>query len=202
MQAKDLGLPRRDPGQRGAQPIGELGLFEVPGCGRVGGLERVPIGHGTARSTAALADAVHGAGRHQASQQGAPVPDVCPSRDPQGTQEGLLEALVGVGPVARDPIGRPPRRGSVPVQDFLPVLHRLLRRVDLSTQSWESPFFLTPPPGYLKRKTSEPRLAREDGLHAGIQMKPFLGWWPAEVQEVRAGFVGRTRALPAAPLRL
>ena len=74
MQAKDLGLPRRDPGQRGAQPIGELGLFEVPGCWRGGGLDRVPIRDMPARPSSALAEAVHGAGCRQAPKQRAPVP--------------------------------------------------------------------------------------------------------------------------------
>ena len=75
--------------------------------GRASHPSRPPPG---CRHAVSPAEPIEGAGRGQAAEQGAPVPHRLATRDPQGGQERLLEALVRVGAVAEEPVRRPPYR--------------------------------------------------------------------------------------------
>ena len=145
MEAEGLGLLRRQGRQRGAERLGQLGVLDtLRRQGRRAG-QGIPVGH---RPVVAVpvspAEPIHGAGRGQAAEQGTPVPHRLATRDLQRGQERLLEALVRVGAVAEEPVGRPPHRRPVPLDDLRPVRHASLRRVDRSThQVAGGPGFLT-----------------------------------------------------------
>ena len=84
-----------------------------------------------ASATKAAAEPIDGAGGGQPLEKGTPVLNRPLPGDLERSQKRFLNALVGVGPVANDSVGRSPHGRSIPGQDLIPVRHvPLLSSVD------------------------------------------------------------------------